>query len=278
MTAFTNNGTPVTFVDNADGVVASVFVSKESQVIIAFQGTTGGLNFLLDPEAAATQTLTDIQIFVNDSLNGVTPGSFGVSLNFANSVISLAEAQGFSKSNIFVTGHSLGGIEAEFVAQQTGLGGIGFEPTGIATTAPAGVTGANFVNIVTDGDPVGNFASDINADQPLAPTFVSGGGAAPHFGSIVIIGNAADETTLSTDAKDFDTPAGDAAGTTATVALILDFHLPGTQAHDLNVTLSPSSAEIDGQGIQNRSVFNVANDTIPQLIQAASSAGKLVQP
>ena len=278
MKAFTNNGTPVTFTDNTDGVVAAAFVTKENQVIIAFQGTTGGLNFLVDPEAAASQTITDLQIFLNDSLNGVIPGAYSVSLNFANSVVAMAEAQGFSTSNIFVTGHSLGGIEAEFVAQQTGLGGIGFEPTGLATKPVAGATGANFIDIVTGGDPVGNFSSDLQADQPLAPPFVAQGGTAPHYGMIVMIGSAADEATLRTDAQLFDTPAGDAAGLDATVTLLLDFHLPGTQAHLLNITLNPSAAAIDGLGIQNGPVFSVANDTIPQLIQAASSAGKLIQP
>jgi hypothetical protein len=36
----------------------------------------------------------------------------------------------------FVTGHSLGGWEAEYVAQNTGLAGIGFESLGLSSRAP----------------------------------------------------------------------------------------------------------------------------------------------
>ncbi|HEY6922570.1 MAG TPA: hypothetical protein VI653_03805, partial [Steroidobacteraceae bacterium] len=159
MHAFTHGGAPVRFVDNANGVVSAVFVTGKNQLIIAFQGTTGGLNFFIDPVAAASQVITDIGIFFNDAAGGVTPGAYRTALTFASSVVAMAQAQGFSQADIFVTGHSLGGIEAEFVAQQTGLGGVGFEATGLGTKPAAAATGMNFVNIVTDGDPVGNFSS-----------------------------------------------------------------------------------------------------------------------
>jgi hypothetical protein len=269
---------PVTFTDNADGVVASVFVTKENQLIIAFQGTTGGLNIVLDPAAAAAQLITDIGVFLSDTTAHVTPAAYGVSLNFANSVLTLAENDGIARSNIFVTGHSLGGIEAEFVAQQTGLGGIGFEPTGLATAPAAGATGINFLNVVTDGDPVGNFSSDIRGEQPLAPAFVTEGGIAPHFGAIVIVGNAADQATLAHAVAGAGNPADDGAVLTKAAELLLEFHLPGVQAHDLGVTLDPSSPLVDDIGNLGGPVFSVANDTIPQLIQQASAAGKLLQP
>jgi len=278
MHAFTNDGTPVTFVDNANGVVASVFVTAEDQLIIAFQGTTGGLNFFIDPAAAASQVITDIGVFLNDAASGVTPPAYRTALTFASSVVALAEAQGFSKANIFVTGHSLGGIEAEFVAQQTGLGGIGFEPTGLGTKPVAAATGMNFVNIVTDGDPVGNFSSDIQGEQPLAPAFVPQGGVAPHYGQIVVLGSPADQATLSRTVANADNPLDLPAVLVNTSDLLLEFHLPGVQAHDAGVTLNPSSPLIDATGNLNGPVFNIANDTIPQLIQQAAAAGRLIQP
>ena len=197
MHAYTRNGTAVTFTDNADGVVAAVFVTSENQLIIAYQGTTGGLNFPLDPIAAASQVITDIGIFLDDTSKGRVPGAYRVALNFAKSVVTSASAQGYTASNVFVTGHSLGGIEAQYVAQQTGLGGMSFEATGLATKAAAGAIGSNFVNLVTDGDPVGNFSSDIQGEQPFAPTFVSQGGRAPHYGPIVTLGSATDQMSLS---------------------------------------------------------------------------------
>jgi len=72
MHAFTNNDAPVMFVDNANGVVASVFVTAQSQLIISFQGTTGGLNFFVDPIAAAAQLVTGIGIFLDDAAGGVS--------------------------------------------------------------------------------------------------------------------------------------------------------------------------------------------------------------
>jgi hypothetical protein len=274
MSRFTNHGVPVTLVDDVDGAIADVFVTAESQLIISYQGTTGGLNFLVNPTAAATQLVTDIDVVINDDFGGNTPAALTSSLNFAKSVVAMAQAQGFSTSNIFVTGHSLGGIECEYVASQTGLGGIAFESTGIANHPVAGVTGSNFVNTVTFGDPVGNFSSDIMAEQPTAPAFVANGGMAPHFGSIVFLGTPSDETTLrnAIEGKMVTNLATDLAA----IELVLEFHLPGVQAHDLGVTLNPSSQLIDGVGDMAGEVLkNVATLQIPAFISAASAAGRL---
>ena len=278
MHAFTQNGTAVTFTDNEDGVVASVFVTSENQVLIAYQGTTGGLNFSLDPIAAASQVITDIGIFLDDTSKGLTPGAYSVALNFAKSVVTLAAAQGYTASNVFVTGHSLGGIEAQYVAQQTGLSGMSFEATGLATHAAAGATGSNFVNLVTDGDPVGNFASDIQGEQPFAPAFVSQGGKAPHYGPIVTLGSATDQERLSLTVANLDDPLDDPSILLNLYDMVLEFHLIGVQAHDTGVTLNPSSAQEDGMGNLNGPVFAIAALDIPGLIQQATTAGKLIAP
>jgi hypothetical protein len=272
MTRFTNNGREVTLTDDANGAVAGVFVTAEKQVIISFQGTTGGLNFFVNPTAAATQLITDIDVVINDDFGGKTPAALTTSLSFANSVVSMAEAQGFTLSNIFVTGHSLGGIEAEFVASQTGLGGIGFESTGIADKPAAGATGNNFINTVTFGDPVGNFSSDIQAEQPTAPPFVANGGMAPHFGNIVFLGTSADETTLRDEIEGNEIT--DLASDLDFIELLLEFHLPGVQAHDTDVTLNPSSNLVDGIGDMKGQIINLENLQIPDVLSAASKAGR----
>jgi hypothetical protein len=272
MHAFTFLGVPVSYTDDLTGCSAQVWVTPQNQLIIAYQGTTGGENIAVNPVAALTQIIADIGIYAG----AVSPAESD-SLNFANVVIGMAKLEGYSTSNIFVTGHSLGGIEAEYVAQKTGLAGIGFESTGIPVSNGEG-SGGNFVNIVTYGDPVGNYASDIKGEQPFSARYVAGGGALPHYGNIVEIGNAADQTTLTNDvAKWGDGNVGDQAGVLANlVGLLVDFHLPGTQAHDLGVTLNPYSALVDGGGNQSAAVFNVANDTISQLIAAAGAAGHLI--
>ncbi len=272
MHAFTFWGVPVSYTDDLTGCSAQVWVTPQNQLIIAYQGTTGGENIAINPIAALTQIIADIGIYAGS----VSPAESD-SLNFANFVIGLAKAEGYSTSNIFVTGHSLGGIEAEYVAQQTGLAGIGFEPTGIPVSKGEG-SGSNFVNVVTYGDPVGNYASDIKGEQPFSAQYVAGGGSLPHYGNIVDIGNPNDQKTLSQDvAKWGDGNLGDQAVVLANlVGLLSDFHLPGVQAHDLGVSLNPYSALVDGMGEQNGPVLNVANDTISQLIAAASTAGNLL--
>jgi len=268
---FTFLGVPVSYTDDLTGCSAQVWVTPQNQLIIAYQGTTGGENIAINPTAALTQIIADIGVYA-----GITPPAEIDSLGFANTVIGLAKLEGYSTSNIFVTGHSLGGIEAEYVAQQTGLSGIGFEPTGLPTSSGEG-NGANFVNVVTYGDPVGNYASDIKGEQPFSASFKAGGGSLPHYGNIIEIGNQSDQTTLTQDvAKWGDGNIGDQATVLANlVGLLLDFHLPGVQAHDLGVTLNPYSSLVDGLGTQTGSVFNVANDTIGQLIAAAGAHGNL---
>jgi len=278
MRPFMSDGEPVTITDKADGVVAAVFVSAENQIIIAYQGTTGGQNLALDPVAAAAQFITDIGIFLDDTAKkGITPVAYRTALNFAQTVVTLATAQGFPASNVFVTGHSLGGIEAEYVSQQTGLGGLSLEATGLATKATAAATGTNFVNLVTDGDPVGNFSSDIPAEQPFAPAFVAQGGKAPHYGPIVLLGNAAAQTTLSRTVANIGNPFDAPSILLNLTDLVLEYHLIGVQAHDAGVTLNPYSAQEDNSGNLNGPVFNIAALDIPGLIEQAAAAGKLIQ-
>jgi hypothetical protein len=272
MHPFTILGVPVSYTNDLDGVSAQVWVTPQSQIIIAYQGTTGGENIAINPIAAITQIITDIGIYA-----GGTPPAEPDSVNFANFVTYWAKLEGYSTSNLFVTGHSLGGIEAEYVAQHTGLGGIAFESTGLRYSSGEG-SGANFVNVVTYGDPVGNYASDIKGEQPFAPAYVPGGGSLPHYGQIVMVGSPSDQTTLAQDVANWGGGSllNNAGVLANLVVLLTDFHLPGTQAHDLGVTLNPYSALVDGLGIQNRTVLSVGGDTISQLASAAGSIGHLM--
>src|SRR6185312_9874741 len=98
----------------------------------AYQGTTGGTNLLFHPLIALSQIFTDMQVIFTHT----TPQAFWDSLAFERKVQAAAIEQGYTTDDIFVTGHSLGGWEAQFVAQKTGLGGIGFEGPGLNTSVP----------------------------------------------------------------------------------------------------------------------------------------------
>jgi len=271
MRPFIANGSQLTYTNILDGVSAKVWVTAEQQVIIAYQGTTGGDNIILDPFILGPQLIDDLI-----SAAGANSPGEADSLGFAKTVLALAHAQGFATSNIFVTGHSLGGIEAEYVASQTGLGGIGFEPTGLPA-ADITSSGNNFVNIVTYGDPVGNYASDLPGEQPFVPAYVAGGGKVPHYGNIVLIGDPTDQATLSHDMAPWGSSLLADLGVLANWAgLLIDHHLPGVQAHDLGVTLDPYSVTADGLGDKSASIWNVASDTIGQLLAAAAGNGTLL--
>lgn len=51
-------------------------------------------------------------------------------------------------------------------------------------------------------------------------------------------------------------------------ALLLEYHLPGTQAHDLGVRLKPFG-KLDELGKQDGTVLDVATSTIPELAETS---------
>jgi hypothetical protein len=142
------------------------------------------------------QVFTDAQ----SVLTRTNPAGTADALRFAQQVETEAAAQGYTPNDIFVTGHSLGGWEAEYVAQNTGLGGIGFESLGLATTVPGNGADSLFVNTSTYGDPA-SFSSNLPGLQPFAPTYVPGGGIYPHYGPIVMLGDPNSQTPLTNAAQ-----------------------------------------------------------------------------
>ncbi len=266
MTPFDVNGKQVSMTDILTGVSASVWETASHQLIVAYQGTSGGYNLLIDPEITATQVLNDI-----GNLAGQVTPSEREAAAFANQVVQLAAQQGISSNNIFLTGHSLGGTEAEYAAQQTGLGGMAFEPTGIPKSATAKGDGSNFVDVVTYGDPWGNYSSDIQGEQPFAPAYAPGqSGSLPHYGNVLMIGNPADQQTLSAAASLDSIPiVGFGLSVAAMVPLFVGFHLPGEQAYDLGVTLPNYTAGLNNPLIPDSQPLHYANYTIPQVIAAS---------
>jgi hypothetical protein len=272
--AFTVDGVPMTLTNVFSGASAQAWVTPQKQIIIAYQGTTGGTNLLFNPLIAISQILTDAQVILTDS----TPQAFTDSLAFEQQVQAAAALQGYATGDIFLTGHSLGGWEAEYVAQQTGLGGIGFESPGINTVVPGNGVNSGFVNIETYGDTAAYLATDLPGLQPFIPAYVPGGGSKPHYGSIVMIGDP-NATTPLINAASLWGPnlIGDAIFVVDLLGNFFEHHLPGMQAYNLGI--SPDPGVVPWLGAAMGPIVAEYRDlTIPQLQQAASANGMLITP
>lgn len=274
MVPFTVNGWPVKSLHLATGSDASVWVTPENQIIIAYSGTTGGTNLLVNPLIAITQIITDLEAGLGTS----TPLAFDQALDFAERVKAEAIAQGYSEDDVFVTGHSLGAWQAQYVAQQIGLNGIGFEGPGLNTVVPGNGADSLFVNTATYGDMAGFLASDLPGLSPLAPPYVPGGGAKPHYGPIVLLGDPSANTPMVNAAGLFG--KGVLGTLISGIDLLGNFfakHLPGVQAYHLDVDQDPGV--VPWLGINEGPVYTGFGDmTIPEFLKAASDAGILVTP
>jgi hypothetical protein len=274
---FTVNGQQLTSSNVFTGESAKVWVTPQNQIIIAYQGTTGGTNLLVNPLIAISQAVTDAQIIFTNT----TPQAFTDSLNFERRVEAAAALQGYSSDDVFVTGHSLGGWEAEYVAQQTGVSGIGFESPGINTVTQGNGVDSGFVNVETYGDTAAYLATDLPALQPFMPAYVpgtEGGGSKPHYGSIVMIGDP-DAVNPLVNAAALWGPnlVGDAIFGVDILGNFLEHHLPGMQAYNLGIT--PDPGVVTWLGATMGPVEDGWGDlTIPELKAAASDAGQLITP
>jgi hypothetical protein len=271
---FTVNGWPMTSTNTLTGESALVWVTPQNQIIIAYQGTTGGTHLLVNPLIAVSQIVADIQGISTNT----TPAAFDDSLEFAHQVQAEAALQGYAPSDIFVTGHSLGGWEAEYVSQYTGLGGIGFESLGLSATGQGNGADSLFVNVATYGDPAAFLATDLPGLQPFIGPYVAGGGSKPHYGSIVLVGDPSAQNPMSNASAWWGTGiVGDLAFGAVFFGQFFSYHLPGVQAYNLDVDQDPGV--VPWLGITSGPVYTGYGElTIPEFMQAASDAGILIAP
>ena len=270
---FTVDGFQMQSTNLFSGMSAKVWVTPQRQIIIAYQGTTGGTNLLFNPLIAITQLLADMQVIFTNT----TPWAFTDALDFAQRVQAEAALQGYGDERIFVTGHSLGGWEAEYVAQHTGFDGIGFESPGLNTITAGNGAGSGFVNIETYGDVAAYMSTDLPGLQPFMPEYDATGGSKPHFGSIVMIGDPAAVNPL------YNSAALWGKGLLGSLIFMIDFlgnflehHLPGMQAYNLDVT--PDPGVVTWLGVRTGPVNEGWGEfTIPELLAAASEAKVLVR-
>jgi len=275
MVPFTVDGWPMTSLHLGTGSDASVWVTPENQIIIAYSGTTGGTNLLFNPLIAITQILTDIQ----GGFTNQTPRAFLQAVDFAKKVREEAVKQGYDEADVFVTGHSLGAWQAQYVAQQLNMRGIGFEGPGLSTTVPGNGADSLFVNTATYGDMAAYLSSDLPGLYPFVPyPYEPAGGLHPHYGPIVMLGDPAANNPMINSARLFG--KGIIGTLIAAIDLFGNFfasHLPGVQAYNLDVQSDPGV--VPWLGINRGPVLTDFGDlTIPELLKAASDKGILVRP
>lgn len=270
---FTVNGFQMQMFNPFSGAVGKAWVTPQGQIIIAYQGTTGGTNLLFHPLIAFTQLFADLQVMFTNT----TPWAFYDSLAFQRKVTAEALQQGYSTNDVFVTGHSLGGWEAEFVAQQSGLHGIGFESPGMNTKVPGNGAGSGFVNVETYGDSAAYFSTDLPGLAPFMPPYVPAGGSKPHYGSIVMIGDPAAVNPLQNVSTLWGwNPIGALIFAIDMMGNFFEHHLPGMQAYNLGV--APDPGVVPWLGATMGPVRDWGDLTIGELQQAASDAGVLFAP
>lgn len=165
------------------GMVAKAYVTPDNKVIVGFGGTGSGGGAVLPGQLQA------------DAVGG----SGGVSqaqndaAGFTRRVQGIADQQGIGAGNVYVTGHSLGGMEAQYAAAQTGAGGMSFEAPGSTPGANPKGDGSNFVNVRDASDPIANIGHYYGRSIPVN----TGLGLAGHMMPVVQINQLPANESLS---------------------------------------------------------------------------------
>jgi len=282
LTAFMVNGKQMSFEDDWLGVSGEVWQTPQKQLIISFESTDPDITY--NAAYAVGSIASDLGVMAGQATAGEKE-----CVNFANAVLSTAATHGISSNQVFTTGYSLGGIESEYVAQQTGIGGAGFAETGIPLSPGAKGNGDNFISVVMQGDPASQYASDTMGDQPMAPAYASGTGTLPHYGALIQVGSATDNQALMKAMNEisnlFTAPQG-WNGFVAGWGIHLDASImamslgvdtqTGAQAAALDAVTNSgiSGAVTTALGVSNSgnlhgSVLNIANDNLGQAVSAA---------
>jgi hypothetical protein len=205
----------------SDGFFGQAFLDAAGSVIISFEGSI--LNLRDQSSYAKGSRGADLAISI-----GLTPSAFIDAHTFADDVQQYLALHSLGSHPIYLTGHSLGGAEAEYVASLDHYNGVTFGAPGtLRPTYKAAVAGQTFINYVDFGDPVGNFGF--------------------HFSRVQEVGPVTDRVIWFS----LDRSLGSTAGDLAAARL---FHPLSHYATDLGLSPPPSTATIQ-----------VANDMITLL-------------
>jgi hypothetical protein len=196
----------------ANGFFALAY-EENGVVFVSFEGTDSSPTIYGLGSLAADEQIAQ----------GQRPAAFTDAILFTQGVESLV-----GSTPIYLTGHSLGGAEAEAVSQFAATpshhlsiaGGVTFGAPGLpGYFGPTGL--GNLTNFVDYGDPVGNYAHD----GELAVGSKTGN----HFGTVDYVGPPADAIAMWGDLL-----RGNGAAA-------LQFHDLSHYAADLGLTLDPPS-------------------------------------
>ena len=111
-----------------------------------------------------TQTAYDLLVSDLDILRGITPPAFHEAEQFAAQIL---EALGGDRQRVLVTGHSLGGADAEYQAANLGLAGSTFAALGVKFAASE--CALDLIDYLYRQDAVANLAPHIGTVVPIAP-------------------------------------------------------------------------------------------------------------
>ncbi|MBB3173086.1 hypothetical protein FHR90_000904 [Endobacter medicaginis] len=163
----------------ASGVTAAAFIDGHDNLIVTYQGTTSDAQMALDEQIAAG--------------NGNAAG-LADAVSFYRRAVSAAHAAGLSTFHAaYVTGHSLGGSLASYVAAQTGAGGMAFASTGVIGYHAGSTPAANFTTWLERGDPWAQFGTDTAEASVVARNGV----AMDHYGTVIELGSTADQSGIN---------------------------------------------------------------------------------
>lgn len=150
----------------SDGFFAQAFLDSSGNIVVSFEGSAIDFSLYSIGSLAADEAIA----------SGQTPQAFRDAYAFTADVQQYALQHGLGANPIYLTGHSLGGAEAEYVASLDDMSGVTFGAPGtLVPTYKSPSPGQSFVNYVDFGDPIGNFGF--------------------HFGAVDNVGSAQNQVT-----------------------------------------------------------------------------------
>ena len=176
LTFLTDKDQRLELYDAGTGFYGAALLTQQNQVIVGFEGTnlyTGDATF------TAAQLIDDAAISA-----GLDAPSYATALSFTQSAIKVAADKGIGAGDMFITGHSLGGAEAQYVAAQLDLPGVTFGGPGIPAADTNPDRPSKLTSYVEHGDPVGNYA----ANPPRYLGSIVSSDTIRHFGGQSLIG------------------------------------------------------------------------------------------
>ena len=232
------SGNPVSISTN-NGTTAYAYLDGVGNVIIAYRW-----DITQQQENLAAATLS--------GYDPATLPGYGDALAFEKTVQTVAVSQGYSAGRIYVTGFSLGGMQASYVASQTGVPGLVFGSSGLPGYSAAARPADNFVNFVELGDPIAEYGTDSSE----AASAVVANPHMDHYGVVIDVGTqqgVADLAPFSSAISGFSYPEVTSGAVqlpaAEMTALQNQFSTLENQYHQMSPYITDANAFVESYGI-----------------------------